>query len=117
MRANEAQRRWKSNPENAAKQYKKNQETQSARWKRWYSRNVPQQLAKFNEEKARKIQRIPAWADLNAIKNFYLNRPDGFHVDHIVPLCGKNVSGLHVIENLQYLPAKENLSKGNRYTV
>ena len=59
--------------------------------------------------------RGPAWADLEAIRIFYANCPRGHHVDHIIPLRGKHVSGLHVLENLQYLPALENIRKGNRH--
>jgi hypothetical protein len=104
-------------PGKAEQRYLSNKRTQSERWKRWYEKNKDKQLAKSNMEKAAKLQRIPPWADLEAIKEFYLNRPDGYHVDHIVPLRGKEVSGLHVLENLQYLPAKENLSKGNSFLV
>lgn len=62
-------------------------------------------------------QRTPAWADLKAIEEFYKNRPAGYHVDHIIPLRGKNISGLHVLENLQYLLSEENLKKSNKYSL
>lgn len=63
----------------------------------------------------RKTNQTPKWADLDKIKDIYLNCPKGFHVDHIVPLKGKTVSGLHTHNNLQYLTQRENCSKGNRY--
>lgn len=69
---------------------------------------------------SRKRQRTPKWLtkeDLFKIKQFYLKRPQGYEVDHIIPLCGDNVSGLHVLNNLQYLKAQENREKNNKYTV
>jgi len=67
-----------------------------------------------------KKQRIPKWItkeQLNQIKLIYLNRPNGYEVDHIIPLCGKNVSGLHIPENLQYLSSEENRLKNNKYNI
>lgn len=64
-----------------------------------------------------KLQRTPVWADLNKIKEIYANCPPGYEVDHIIPLQGELVSGLHVPNNLQYLTKSENCSKGNRYEI
>ncbi len=64
--------------------------------------------------KQRVKQATPKWADLNAIQEFYRNCPKGYHVDHIEPINGKDRSGLHVIWNLQYLLASENLKKSNK---
>ena len=65
--------------------------------------------------RAAKDQRVPAWVDLQAITEFYKACPKGMTVDHIIPLRGKTVSGLHVLDNLQYLSLSENSSKGARF--
>lgn len=49
------------------------------------------------------------------VQNFYLNCPEGYEVDHIIPINHKNVSGLNVLANLQYLPKSENSSKKNKW--
>jgi len=61
------------------------------------------------------VERTPQWSELELIAEFYNNCPKDYHVDHIVPLRGKNVCGLHVLSNLQYLPATENLKKSNNF--
>jgi len=38
-----------------------------------------------------------------------------YEVDHIVPIKGKNVSGLHVLKNLQVITRTENRRKGNHF--
>jgi hypothetical protein len=63
-----------------------------------------------------KLKRTPIWSDLELIRVFYMNCPEGYQIDHIAPLCGALVSGLHVPENLQYLLASDNQKKHNKFT-
>ena len=70
-----------------------------------------------------KLQRTVAWSNSRAMKKIYqecrtitLRTGIDHHVDHIVPLQGKNVSGLHVENNLQIIPATDNLIKNNSFT-
>lgn len=74
--------------------------------------------------RALQLNRLPKWADLNAIGAVYrraremtLETGVPHHVDHEVPLQGQLVSGLHVHNNLSPIPARENWSKRNRYDV
>lgn len=82
---------------------------------KWRQQNLAYDAQRQRERTALKLQRFPLWADKEKIKTIYENCPKGFHVDHIVPLKGKLVSGLHVEFNLQYLPALENIRKKNHY--
>ena len=74
-----------------------------------------------------KLNRTPAWLtviDYERIQNEYklaeiLRKVTNqqWHVDHIIPLQGKIVSGLHVPSNLRVVVAKENITKSNKFEV
>jgi len=83
----------------------------------YYDINKAEITANVAERHAQILRATPAWADKDKIKQIYKTCPKGYHVDHIVPLQGKNVSGLHVECNLQHLPASENISKSNTWEV
>jgi Helix-turn-helix domain len=73
----------------------------------------------FSWHRASKKRRTPAWADRRHIRTIYqmasrvsLCTGIPFHVDHIYPLHGKHVSGLHTGPNLRMIPAVANRLKG-----
>jgi 5-methylcytosine-specific restriction endonuclease McrA len=88
----------------------------------WVAENKHMVRAKVARRRARKLQSMPAWADKAEIASFYalaahLTKTTGVkhEVDHIVPLRGENVSGLHVQNNLQVLSRTDNRIKANRF--
>lgn len=61
-------------------------------------------------------QACSSWADLKVIESIYEEaRRIGKVVDHIIPLKGKNVCGLHVENNLQVMTKAENAAKSNKF--
>ena len=81
-----------------------------------YNRNKHKITERNIYSKYKRSLRIPTWSEQEQIQQFYKLCPTGYHVDHILPLQGTYVSGLHVLGNLQYLPEKDNLVKGNKFT-
>lgn len=84
-------------------------------YKKYYNKNKEDYRFRSAKRRAIKKNATPKWANLESIKEIYRNCPEGYHVDHIIPLQGELVCGLHVENNLQYLTATENLSKGNKF--
>lgn len=93
----------------------------------WRKNNLGLVLADCANRRAAKLKRTPAWLtefDLLKIKCLYQlaamrNRESdqSWHVDHIIPLQGEFVSGLHVPGNLRVIPAIDNMRKSNQYEV
>ena len=74
-----------------------------------------------NARRAALLHRTPGWADLTAIEQIYLDAREfreaglAVDVDHIIPLQGETVSGLHVPLNLRVCLSSVNRSKSNTY--
>ena len=93
-----------------------NPERAKAAYRRCYQTARHVYIARARARRTKLALATPAWADHDAIAAIYRKAAAlGMHVDHIVPLQGKRVSGLHVHTNLQLLTPTENLKKGNRY--
>jgi hypothetical protein len=105
--------------------WEKNRERRIEYRKMWKAENPDKVNAQTARRRAARAQRTPNWLtpdQLKQIDEFYaeakrIEEETGIkhHVDHIIPMRGKNVSGLHVPENLRVIPAKANMQKNNRY--
>ena len=119
--ANRPRPKFEPKPELTASQKKR-----ARREEKWQLELSRRALVAYHTSKRRtaKLTRTPPWADMESIRAVYaeaqrLTASIGIphHVDHIIPLQGKFVSGLHVHNNLQVLTGTENSSKHNRYEV
>lgn len=120
---------WLKNKDNHnAKQreyYLENREILREKGKLHYENNKSTYLHYSKKRKLLIAKAMPKWLTKemqNSIKSFYieakkltLSEGTVYHVDHIVPLNGENVCGLHVPWNLQIITAEENLKKSNKY--
>jgi len=92
---------------------------------RWQKKNKGKVNANTRKYQAAKLKRTPTWLtsfellhmqclyQVAAMRSKESNQK--WHVDHIIPLQGENVSGLHVPWNLQVVPAEDNIKKSNKH--
>lgn len=93
--------------------------------KNWANGNKGSRASSIEKSQITRSFRTPKWLSnmqIEEIANFYKkavelkeSTKEEYVVDHIVPIKGKNVSGLHVPWNLQVILRKENEKKGNRF--
>jgi len=91
---------------------------------KWAKRNPSKMRAKWARQWVGEKHATPQWANNFFIEEIYdlatlRTKVMGFpwHVDHIVPLRHPLVCGLHVENNLQVIPATQNIQKKNRFVV
>ena len=118
-----------ANPEKAKASTKAwneaNKQKVAAYNKAWNEANPEKVAAKSAKRRAAKIRRTPPWLTQehhDQITSIYAERERitqetgvVHHVDHILPLQGKNVCGLHVPWNLRVITATDNIRKSNKH--
>jgi len=91
----------------------------AARTRRWCRANKGKVNARAARRRARQIKVTPLWlteVQWDEIEKIYeLAAEEGLTVDHIIPLQGERVCGLHVPWNLQLLSNEQNAKKGNTF--
>jgi hypothetical protein len=128
--AKERARAWsEANPEKRkeirAKWREENRDQHNETNRNWNAENKDKKAAYAAKRRAAQLQRTPPWLtedQMWMIEQAYelaalRTKMFGFewHVDHIVPLQGKRVSGLHVPWNLQVIPGVDNMKKSNKW--
>lgn len=118
------QRRWKME-ERCKAHSERNKDRITETKRRWYDKNKNQARAAAALNDIKRLKRAPPWLskkDKEDITSFYalakemeISTGIPHVVDHIVPLQGKQVSGLHVPWNLQVLTREENRHKSNSF--
>ena len=100
----------------------RNGDRRKAAARRWYLRHLEHARLQLVIAQATRRRRYVSWADVEAIAALYaraavLTRTTGRShvVDHIVPLRGRTVSGLHVENNLRIIERSENARKSNKW--
>jgi hypothetical protein len=104
---------------------KKNPKKMNERSRKYTKENPHKHCATQAKRRSKKLQRTPPWLNkehLANIEKFYLFARlltlltgISYVVDHIIPLQGENVSGLHLPWNLQIMTRTQNSSKSNRF--
>lgn len=97
--------------------YLKNKAKEQEQNKRWHKINRSKAVEKSNKYRSSKLRALPNWLNKEELLPIYeLAATNNLHVDHIVPLQGKEVCGLHVPWNLRIIPATDNFKKKNKLT-
>jgi hypothetical protein len=117
-----AEKFQQDNPDYRHEHYISNLERVKKQNEEWRKKNKHKCNVILARRRARKLNATPAWANRTEIETIYkqaqkMTQETGIlhEVDHIVPLQGKNVCGLHVEVNLQILTKSENCRKGNSF--